>query len=141
MIWIRDLSSLYHDGRDISQRLDFISQRIHTKHMEMDLMDAATFSNAIAVVVFPLFLGIMPLRAVEFLNNISLLNFNLFYWFVRFQMQPLYHCNETRPIFAEIYCIEHENVSILGDGIYGYHLGSDLSSVGDTIRDFELIGV
>ena len=57
-----------------------------------------------------------------------------------FQMQPLYHCNETGPLLAEAHCFEHANVSILGDGIYGCHGGSGLSSVGGTIRDFELIG-
>mmetsp|Transcript_96404 Transcript_96404/g.118151 ORF Transcript_96404/g.118151 Transcript_96404/m.118151 type:complete len:362 (-) Transcript_96404:1067-2152(-) len=53
------------------------------------------------------------------------------------QMQPLYHCNNTSPILALSWGLK-QNVSILGDGIFGCHGGSGLSSIGGTIRKGEL---
>eukprot|EP01084_Bolivina_argentea_P025787 47950_1 len=58
-----------------------------------------------------------------------------------YQMQPLYHCNESGPILAQAAFFEYgQNVSILGEGIRGAHGGSGLSSIGGTIRKGELIG-
>eukprot|EP01084_Bolivina_argentea_P062228 113774_1 len=62
------------------------------------------------------------------------------------QTQPLYRCNESGPILSckSFNCQKNEpmipTVSILGNGIIGAHGGTGLSSIGGTIRDFELIG-
>ena len=61
-----------------------------------------------------------------------------------FQMQPIYHCNNSGPIFALDYAFTGpsygvaQNVSILGNGRFGAHGGSYLSSIGGTIRKGEL---
>eukprot|EP01084_Bolivina_argentea_P149089 260524_1 len=54
------------------------------------------------------------------------------------QMQPIYHCSNDGPILAFDWCI-HNNVSILGNGTYGCHGSSHLSSIGGSIRLGELI--
>ena len=56
-----------------------------------------------------------------------------------FQMQPIYHCSINAPLLALDWCfVQNSNVSILGDGIFGCHGGSHLSSIGGTIRKGEL---
>ena len=54
------------------------------------------------------------------------------------QMQPLYPCANQSALFAFDWCL-HQNVSILGDGAYGCHGSSHLSSIGGSIRIGELV--
>jgi len=54
------------------------------------------------------------------------------------QMQPLYRCEVGSPVLALDYWL-YQNESILGEGLYGAHGGSGLSSIGGTIRLGELL--